>query len=81
VPRIHTCAIERSDSVASSISSNRRSPNVPRSHALVARNPGTPGWEQAGGPDVYLLLVGDREWSPDRYQGWLATQLIQGLLR
>jgi hypothetical protein len=33
------------------------------------------------GPDVYLLLVGDRGWTPDRYQGWLATQLIRGLLR
>jgi hypothetical protein len=33
------------------------------------------------GPDVYLLLVEDRGWTPDRYQGWLATQLIRGLLR
>jgi hypothetical protein len=54
--------------------------------------PGTPGRAQAGGssaadtiyalcgPDVYLLLVEDRGWTPDRYQGWLASQLIQGLL-
>jgi hypothetical protein len=32
------------------------------------------------GPDVYLLLVEDRGWTPDRYQDWLASQLIQGLL-
>lgn len=32
------------------------------------------------GPDVYLLLVEDRGWTPDRYQGWLARQLIRGLL-
>jgi hypothetical protein len=33
------------------------------------------------GPDVYLLLVEDRGWTPDRYQDWLAAQLIRGLLR
>jgi AcrR family transcriptional regulator len=31
-------------------------------------------------PDVYLLLVGDRGWTPDRYENWLATQLIRSLL-
>jgi AcrR family transcriptional regulator len=31
-------------------------------------------------PDVYLLLVDDRGWAPDRYETWLATQLIRGLL-
>jgi hypothetical protein len=31
-------------------------------------------------PDVYLLLVDDRGWTPDRYENWLATQLIRGLL-
>jgi AcrR family transcriptional regulator len=31
-------------------------------------------------PDVYLLLVDDRGWTPDRYETWLATQLIRGLL-
>ena len=33
-------------------------------------------------PEVYLLLVGDRGWTPDRYETWLgaATQLIRGLL-
>jgi AcrR family transcriptional regulator len=32
------------------------------------------------GHDVYLLLVDDRGWTPDRYESWLATQLIRGLL-
>jgi AcrR family transcriptional regulator len=31
-------------------------------------------------PDVYLLLIEDRGWTPDRYQTWLATQLINTLL-
>jgi AcrR family transcriptional regulator len=31
-------------------------------------------------PDVYLLLVDDRGWTSDRYENWLATQLIRGLL-
>jgi AcrR family transcriptional regulator len=31
-------------------------------------------------PDIYLLLVDDRGWTPDSYQGWLASQLIRGLL-
>jgi AcrR family transcriptional regulator len=31
-------------------------------------------------PDVYLLLVDDRGWTPDRYESWLAAQLIRGLL-
>ena len=30
-------------------------------------------------PEVYLLLVGDRGWTPERYQQWLATTLIQQL--
>jgi AcrR family transcriptional regulator len=31
-------------------------------------------------PDIYLLLVDDRGWTPDRYENWLATQLIRSLL-
>ncbi len=30
-------------------------------------------------PEVYGLLVGDRGWSPERYQEWLATTLAQQL--
>jgi AcrR family transcriptional regulator len=30
-------------------------------------------------PEVYRLLVGDRGWSPARYQEWLATSLVQQL--
>ena len=30
-------------------------------------------------PEVYLLLVGDRGWTPERYQQWLATTLTQQL--
>ena len=30
-------------------------------------------------PEVYRLLVGDRGWSPKRYQQWLATTLTQQL--
>jgi AcrR family transcriptional regulator len=30
-------------------------------------------------PEVYGLLVGDRGWSPERYQEWLATTLTQQL--
>jgi AcrR family transcriptional regulator len=30
-------------------------------------------------PEVYRLLVGDRGWTPERYQQWLATTLIQQL--
>lgn len=30
-------------------------------------------------PEVYRLLVGDRGWSPERYQQWLATTLTQQL--
>jgi AcrR family transcriptional regulator len=30
-------------------------------------------------PEVYGLLVGDRGWTPGRYQQWLATTLIQQL--
>jgi AcrR family transcriptional regulator len=30
-------------------------------------------------PEVYRLLVGDRGWTPERYQQWLATSLIQQL--
>ena len=32
-------------------------------------------------PEVYRLLVGDRGWSPDRYQQWLTGTLIEQLLR
>ena len=28
-------------------------------------------------PEVYRLLVGDRRWTPERYQQWLATTLTQ----
>jgi AcrR family transcriptional regulator len=31
-------------------------------------------------PEVYLLLVGDRGWSPDQYEQWLADVLIAQLL-
>ncbi len=30
-------------------------------------------------PELYRLLVGDRGWTPDRYQHWLATTLTQQL--
>lgn len=30
-------------------------------------------------PEVYRLLVGDRGWTPERYQQWLATALTQQL--
>lgn len=30
-------------------------------------------------PDVYRLLVVDRNWPPDKYQQWLATTLVQQL--
>jgi AcrR family transcriptional regulator len=30
-------------------------------------------------PEVYRLLVGDRRWTPARYQQWLATTLTQQL--
>jgi AcrR family transcriptional regulator len=30
-------------------------------------------------PEVYALLVGDRSWSPERYQQWLATTLTAQL--
>ena len=30
-------------------------------------------------PEVYRLLVGDRGWTPERYQLWLATTLTQQL--
>jgi TetR/AcrR family transcriptional regulator, regulator of autoinduction and epiphytic fitness len=30
-------------------------------------------------PEVYALFVGDRGWTPARYQQWLATTLIQQL--
>jgi len=31
-------------------------------------------------PEVYLLLVGDRGWTPERYEAWLARTLTQQLL-
>jgi len=31
-------------------------------------------------PEVYRLLVGDRGWTPERYEQWLATTLAQQLL-
>ena len=30
-------------------------------------------------PDVYRLLVGDRGWTPERYEAWLAATLTQQL--
>jgi AcrR family transcriptional regulator len=30
-------------------------------------------------PDVFLLLVEDRNWSPERYERWLATALLDNL--
>ena len=30
-------------------------------------------------PEIYRLLVGDRDWTPERYQQWLATTLTQQL--
>ncbi len=30
-------------------------------------------------PEVYRLLVGDRAWTPERYQQWLATTLAEQL--
>jgi AcrR family transcriptional regulator len=30
-------------------------------------------------PEVYRLLVGDRRWTPERYQTWLASTLTQQL--
>jgi AcrR family transcriptional regulator len=32
-------------------------------------------------PETYLLLVGDRNWSPDAYEQWLTEQLCRALLR
>jgi AcrR family transcriptional regulator len=31
-------------------------------------------------PEVYRLLVGDRRWTPARYQQWLAASLAQQLI-
>jgi hypothetical protein len=31
-------------------------------------------------PEVYRLLVGDRGWSPQRYEQWLRDTLIDQLL-
>ena len=30
-------------------------------------------------PELYRLLVVDRGWTPERYQEWLATTLVQQL--
>jgi hypothetical protein len=30
-------------------------------------------------PEVYALLVGDRGWTPARYEQWLAASLLQQL--
>ena len=30
-------------------------------------------------PEVYRLLVVDQSWSPEKYQQWLATTLVQQL--
>jgi AcrR family transcriptional regulator len=32
-------------------------------------------------PSLYQLLVGDRGWTPERYEGWLADALCSELLR
>ena len=31
-------------------------------------------------PEVYVLLVSDRGWSPERYEGWLGGTLVSQLL-
>jgi hypothetical protein len=31
-------------------------------------------------PELYRLLVVDRAWSPERYQRWLTTTLVDSLL-
>jgi len=31
-------------------------------------------------PEVYVLLVSDRAWSPERYQRWLGDTLVEQLL-
>jgi hypothetical protein len=31
-------------------------------------------------PDVYRLLVGDRGWTPDEHEEWLANTLCEQLL-
>ncbi len=56
--------------------------SLSRSHAL---KPGLREREAADlihalmSPEVYRLLVGDRGWTPERYQQWLATTLTQQL--
>jgi hypothetical protein len=30
-------------------------------------------------PEVYRLFVNDRGWTPERYQQWLATTLLEQL--
>jgi AcrR family transcriptional regulator len=37
-------------------------------------------WMLTGG-DVYRMLVGERGWSPQQYQDWLADTLVQSLVR
>ncbi len=37
-------------------------------------------WMLTGG-DVYRMLVREREWSPQKYQNWLADTLVGSLLR
>lgn len=32
------------------------------------------------GRDIYRMLVSERGWSPDQYEGWLGDQLVAGLL-
>ena len=36
-------------------------------------------WMLTGG-DVYRMLVREREWSPKKYQNWLADTLVHSLL-
>jgi AcrR family transcriptional regulator len=36
-------------------------------------------WMLTGG-DVYRMLVGEREWSPEQYQDWLGETLVDALL-
>jgi hypothetical protein len=58
-------------------------------HALALAGALRPGLEERDAadiihalmsPEVYRLLVFDRQWRPDRYEQWLADTLIHQLL-
>jgi hypothetical protein len=36
-------------------------------------------WMLTGG-DVYRMLVGERQWTPEQYEGWIADTLVKLLL-